>query len=278
MPGTESQSPWPDLSDSGRNLHPDAPDGGTGPGFSRPPGPVSGLTLTADSPAAAFASQDISRPSAEDQHAGTRKAIIAAIRAKGASFVERRDWAARPVDTSKMTPDWNYSSIAIHHAGRSFSCGPIGMAALQMQEIQSEQMSRIKAEDIGYHFALDCNGIVYEGRDIRFKGENVRAHNSRLIGIVLLENLTDPPEGGDAIAKVRTLLDKVGVGDRPIVPTRQGEVLRSLIGVLRKYFSIGVLGGHREFPDQAAEGKICPGNVGIALVEQLRKETGLAAP
>jgi hypothetical protein len=109
-----------------------------------------------------------------NNRAATRQAIINLVRARGMNFVIRSDWAAHKNRSERMVEDWNYSKIAIHHAGRSFSCGP---AALQLQEIQELQMGKSTAamDDIGYHYALDCLGNVFEGRDIRFKGESV--HN-----------------------------------------------------------------------------------------------------
>ncbi len=37
-------------------------------------------------------------------------------------------------------------------------------------------------------------------------------------------------------------------------------------------------GGHREYPGQASEGKICPGNIGVELVRNLRTKTQLLPP
>lgn len=133
-------------------------------------------------------------------------------------------------------------------------------------------------DDIGYHYALDCFGNVFEGRDIRFKGESVHNYNTGVIGIVLLENMTTPREGNDGVAAIRTLLDRIGFVQRPKIIEQQQRSLRIFIDILCEFFFIKTLGGHREFPGQSGEGKICPGNVGLALVEALRKATGLSAP
>lgn len=133
-------------------------------------------------------------------------------------------------------------------------------------------------DDIGYHYALDCFGNVFEGRDIRFKGESVHNYNTGVIGIVLLENMTTPREGNDGVAAIRTLLDRIGFVQRPKIIEQQQRSLRIFIDILCEFFFIKTLGGHREFPGQSGEGKICPGNVGLALVEELRKATGLSAP
>jgi N-acetylmuramoyl-L-alanine amidase len=209
--------------------------------------------------------------------AATRQAIINHVRQDGMNFVERSDWAAHKNRSERMHDDWNYTKIAIHHSGRSFTCGP---AALQMQEIQDMQMGKSTAasDDIGYHYALDCFGNVFEGRDIRFKGENVHNYNTGVIGVVLLENLSAPDEGRDGVAMVRKLLDTIGFNERPLPPEKQKQSLEAFIVILREFFFINTLGGHREFPGQLGEGKICPGNAGLALVKDLREITGLSGP
>jgi hypothetical protein len=57
--------------------------------------------------------------------------------------------------------------------------------------------------------ARESFGNIYEGRDLRFKGEHVREHNTGAIGVVLLENLAEPQEGGDAVATVKSLLANI---------------------------------------------------------------------
>lgn len=212
-----------------------------------------------------------------NDRAATREAIIRTARRAGLEFVPRSDWAAYKNRPEKMVNDWNYKQVAIHHAGRSFACGP---AALQLQQMQKMQMGRAKAaaDDIAYHYAIDCLGTIYEGRDIRFKGEHIRKFNTGVIGIVLLENLTTAEEGKDFLATVRTMMVSVGIGNPPSVPLAQAEALESFIRVLLEFFEITKLGGHRECPNQLKDGKICPGNVGLVLVKTLREKLSLAIP
>lgn len=99
-----------------------------------------------------------------------------------------------------------------------------------------------------------------------------------MIGIVLLEDLTTPAEGGDTIAKARTLMENMGFSTQNVIPDAQIKSLTTFIAVLKDLFLINTLGGHREFPMQLGEGKICPGNIGLKLVQQLRSKLNLTAP
>ncbi|WP_215782035.1 N-acetylmuramoyl-L-alanine amidase [Paludibacterium sp. B53371] len=211
-----------------------------------------------------------------NDRAATREAIITLTRRRGGEFVPRSDWAAHKSKSIDLKDDWDYKQIAIHTAGRSYSCGP---GALQLQQIQEMHMDKKDKADIGYHYAIDCFGNVYEGRDIRFKGEHLNAYNTGVIGIVLLENLMESKEGNDWIATVKRATKAIVGLKEPTVPSAQEESLLRFIKVLQEFFNIKILGGHREFPHQEeGEGHTCPGNVGLQLVSRLRSATGLAKP
>ncbi len=212
-------------------------------------------------------------PITVNDRAATREAIIKKIRSLNTTFVERSSWGAVK-GKPDMVMDWDYTMIALHHAGRSHSCTP---GAEQMQEIQKGHLSQ-KYDDIGYHFGIDCTGQVYEGRDIRLQGSSVLKFNTGLIGIVLLENLTTPEEGGDWVAKGRVALDSLGYSTTNVIPAAQITALMHLIDALKSVFVIKHFGGHREYPGQASEGKICPGNIGMELVRNLRAKTQLLPP
>ena len=201
-----------------------------------------------------------------NNRAATREAIIRDVRAKGIEFISRSDWRASTYNADGMEVDWEYTKIAIHHAGRSSACG---VGHFQMQEIQKEHIANPHiGGDIAYHYALDCSGMIYEGRDIRFKGASVSKHNTGVVGIVLLENLTDT---SDTFASIFS-------SSVPTVPEKQKEAAHILISAIKKHFRIVILGGHREFPDQATEGKTCPGNIGMKFVDVLRNSFGFKKP
>jgi len=208
-----------------------------------------------------------------NDRAATREAIIKKVRSMDAIFVERSSWGAVK-GKPDMVMDWDYTMIALHHAGRSHSCAP---GAEKMQEVQKSHLSQ-KYDDIGYHYGIDCTGQIFEGRDIRLQGSSVLKFNTGLIGIVLLENLTTPDEGGDWVAKGRVALDSIGYSTTSVIPAAQVVALMHLIKSLKSVFVIKHFGGHREYPGQASEGKICPGNIGMELVRNLRAKTQLLPP
>lgn len=208
-----------------------------------------------------------------NDRAATREAIIRKVRELGHGFVERSEWHA----TSPKKPlvrDWDYTMIALHNAGRSYACGN---GAEQMRSVQTFQKKRF--DDIGYHYGIDCLGNIFEGRDIRFKGEHLRLYNSNVIGIVLLDNLTSPEQGGGLTALARTTFTHFGINTTMQVPNTQQAATINLIRTLNSVFLIEHFGGHKEFPHQTEEEhKICPGNIGMNFVKVVRATTGLQKP
>ena len=174
-----------------------------------------------------------------------------------------------------MVMDWDYTMIALHHAGRSYACTPGG--AEQMRSTQALHMDN-KFDDIGYHYGIACDGTVLEGRDIRLRASSVKGFNTGVIGIVLLDNLTTAEEGEDVVSKWRIALEYYGTDTTNLIPATQIDSLLHLVEALKSVFVIQRFGGHREYPGQDQEGKICPGNIGIELVRNIRTQTQLLPP
>jgi hypothetical protein len=223
-----------------------------------------------------------------DNKAATRQAIIVAIRREGITFETRSAWKAR-APKEVLEADWNHTSIAIHHAGNSYSCGVPG--ADQIHKVQDGHMSGVHS-DIGYHFAIDCDGVIYEGRDIRYIGAHI-GKVPGVIGIVLLADLSlrgetykeeYAPKRQDQSFWERISNFKDWVPDKfddtqDVPPEHQTKALFALVKVLLQYFPVTMLGGHREFQKLAnKEGRACPGAYGMVLVDKLRSIYKVGAP
>ncbi len=90
--------------------------------------------------------------------------------------------------------------------------------------------------DIGYHFYITKDGIVYEGRAIERNGAHCRHHNQHSIGICY--------EGG---------LDALGNPSDTRTP-QQKAALRGLISELQAYFPKALVVGHHDLNPE----KACP--------------------
>ena len=65
-----------------------------------------------------------------------------------------------------------------------------GLASTRLETIRKSHLRRNGGRwgDIGYHFAIDPAGRVWEGRPLHWQGAHVAARNEGNIGIVMLGN------------------------------------------------------------------------------------------
>lgn len=137
--------------------------------------------------------------------------------------------------------------------------------------------------------ADSCQGEVYEARDIRFLGEHVAGSNSGKIGIVFLSDLVEAGEAYEQEYSRLSIFDKfknfrgiitdwaIFKHDKPT--TVQIQAATALCEILKDFFNISRLGGHREYQKLATNtGRACPGNLGMDIVKLLRSRLSLSAP
>ncbi|MDR6585359.1 peptidoglycan recognition protein family protein [Herbaspirillum frisingense] len=224
-----------------------------------------------------------------DSKAATRQAIIAEIRRKKIKIETRSDWKAKePAINPKA--DWDYKAIAIHHAGNSYSCAADGAA-----ELRKAEATDIKSfGNLSYHYAIDCQGVIYEALDIRFRGAHIEDGNTGVIGIVFLSDLSVRGEAEKHGPGIWNVTKKRGIGagikewigeqkdkvdathDEPT--ENQLEAAVALIETLIRFFAIGTLGGHREFAKAHGTNRPCPGAYGMIIVEMMRRDFKLTPP
>lgn len=225
-----------------------------------------------------------------NDRAATRQAIIDLVRKQGVKFVERSSWDAHKFKPDTVTNDWDYQAIALHHAGNSFSCS--ANSVKQMQKVEGIDTGSFKQPS--YHYAVDCQGVVFEAQDIRFKGTHIEKGNTGVVGIVFLADLSVRGEAeryGPGVWNViidhgivaglkewlGVMKDKGDVThDDPTEP--QLVAAEALIKALRKFFDIRKLGGHREFAITLGSSRACPGIYGMIIATQMRKVFSLAPP
>jgi len=135
------------------------------------------------------------------------------------------------------------NTIVVHHSAYPYA-GP--------QEVQDLHMDRRGFADIAYHFLIDAEGTIYEGRELNVRGAHVQGFNTGSVGIVLLGNFNDEQ------------------------PTQfQLTSLRALVDYLRYTYEIRYLAGHKDYPDQSPDGTECPGNNLYPLLSDIARDLGM---
>jgi N-acetylmuramoyl-L-alanine amidase len=85
-------------------------------------------------------------------------------------------------------------------------------------------------EDIGYHYLIDIDGNIHQGRPLEYAGAHCVAYNLRSIGICYV--------GG---------IDALGTRAEDTRTPQQKAAMQTLIDSLRKRFGQLPVNGHRDF-------------------------------
>jgi hypothetical protein len=105
--------------------------------------------------------------------------------------ISRSIWAKGqpiPRNMNRMLPA---RYITIHHDGmKPFTSTSKYSAASRLEKIRESHLSRDGGRwgDIGYHFAIDPAGRLWQGRSLTWQGAHVKARNEGNIGVVVLGN------------------------------------------------------------------------------------------
>ena len=135
------------------------------------------------------------------------------------------------------------NTIVVHHSAFQ-NAGP--------KEIQDLHMDRRGFADVAYHFMIDSDGFIYEGRQINIRGAHVQGFNTGSVGIVLLGNFND---------------------EQPTGP--QLDSFKALVDYLHYAYEIRYLAGHKDYPNQSPDGTECPGDNLYPLLPNLAQALGL---
>jgi len=127
-----------------------------------------------------------------------------------------------------------YDTIVIHHAGNTNNPTIIN--------IQKEHFDQGFA-DIGYHFMVDKNGLIYAGRNIGVRGAHVEGGNSGKIGILVAGDF-EPDDYVDL-----PLIGEIKIKKEPadVLSKTQEQSLENLVDYLDFLYTIDLIAGHNHF-------------------------------
>ncbi|MBP7796573.1 MAG: N-acetylmuramoyl-L-alanine amidase [Elusimicrobiales bacterium] len=104
-------------------------------------------------------------------------------------FIRRSDWNAKPPsdDYTKHIPQ----KITIHHTAGNYPA-TYDDALSEIQFIQDYHQNAKGWIDIGYHFLIDPQGDIFEGRPVLVVGAHVANKNTNNVGISIMGNYHPP--------------------------------------------------------------------------------------
>ncbi|BFO66175.1 DUF6443 domain-containing protein [Chryseobacterium sp. KCF3-3] len=190
--------------------------------------------------------------------------------ADGLKIISRQEWGAK--NPIKKGRSWEslpinlsayYNTITIHHSGNAKNY-------MTIQELQDKEQGDGYA-DIPYHFAIDSQGNIYEGRPIYIKGAHTAGANTSNIGIVLMSDLDYQNKG----LSFEKFLYENYINGNGGASTKMRESLTNLVSYLNTQYGIQYLGGHIE---KINETRYCPGDGGMKIVNYLRQKFNMQVP
>lgn len=103
-------------------------------------------------------------------------------------LIARRYWTRSATIKSRANMMRGVNRITLHHAGGT----PVYFTdtktvARYLESIRGSHVGRGWA-DIGYHYAIDRAGRVWEARPIYYQGAHVKDHNEHNLGILVMGN------------------------------------------------------------------------------------------
>ncbi len=122
------------------------------------------------------------------------------------NVMPRSAWAQGEPMASNMDRMTDIRDITVHHDGMDpFHDTDRSSVAAHLEAIR--RLHRKKGwGDIGYHFAVDPAGRVWEARPLYYQGAHVKDHNPGNIGIVVLGNYEVQSPTEQQMAALRGLL------------------------------------------------------------------------
>ena len=170
--------------------------------------------------------------------------IDLAFLASHVDLVERSKWTTMAPDPWRLRHGGEFDRVTVHHAGSIMDqAAPWERVRLCIEGILADHRAR-NFGDIGYHFLIDFDGRVWEGRSLAYEGAHTSGQNQRNVGVMLLGNFEEQEP----------------------TPT-QIKGLHAFINVIRDHFRIKQ---HRIYGHRDLGQSLCPGERLYAEILKLR--------
>lgn len=162
-------------------------------------------------------------------------------------IIPRTAWTRVGPNLSTIDPMNGVKLITFHHSGdpKPFTTTDYTETAQHLEYVRQYHRSR-GFQDIGYHFAIDRSGRVWQLRSLTYEGQHVRYNNEHNIGIVVLGNF-----------------------DQQAMSQAQKDKVRSFGMLVRKQYGLPI---SRVYTHQEIVSTECPGTGMQPYMVQVRKQ------
>lgn len=163
--------------------------------------------------------------------------------AKTVKLVRRSEWCVTEINQARLRRADFFDRITVHHIGSEVYDVAHNSVVYLLENVQHAHRQR-RFGDIGYHFAVDGAGTVWECRSLEFEGAHVSGQNERNLGIALLGNF-----------------------DQQRMTDAQSAGLDRLLSGVRDFYAVK---RHRVYGHLELGSSICPGRNAQGWLERWR--------
>jgi len=119
-------------------------------------------------------------------------------------------WTSAKPKLWDTNPMGRIARITIHHDGMPYGLGPAQADAVdRLQRIRRVHVEQHGWADIGYHYAIDPGGRIWDCRPDNLQGAHVKDNNEQNLGILVMGNFnTATPTPAAKAAIVSLISDK----------------------------------------------------------------------
>jgi len=115
---------------------------------------------------------------------GTTPATHAAV-----GVLPRKNWTRHGIASRNINAMNGVKKITIHHEGWTlFTTTSLTATHNRIEKIRQTHTRDRGWADIGYHFIIDRQGRIFEGRSLAYQGAHVKENNPNNLGILVLGN------------------------------------------------------------------------------------------
>lgn len=161
----------------------------------------SGEDIHVDAPASSARGEELLR---EWRERGTGHAA-----SPMSGVIPRSAWTREDTIERLANPLGRVNRITVHHDGmNAFTSTREADSCQRLEQIRRGHVGQGWA-DIGYHFAVDPAGRIFEGRPLHFQGAHVKDNNENNVGVLVLGNFMETRPTGSALTTLDGFLSNL---------------------------------------------------------------------
>jgi hypothetical protein len=123
------------------------------------------------------------------------------------AIIPRSQWTRAKPNLAKTMPMGSIQRITVHHDGLPpVSIVSSAQAADRIETIRHAHVDGQGWADIGYHFVIDPQGRIWEGRPLDRQGAHVRDNNPNNLGVMVLGHFNAQKPTPQALASLDLFL------------------------------------------------------------------------